>query len=65
MFLQAAYANAIKIINFYNMNDFALATGGYPVTGNTNWEQNQISFKPDDNATLHGNRGLQTRGQCA
>ena len=56
LYLQGAYTNALKIINFYNVVDFALATGSYPVVGNTNWEQNQISFKPDGNATLHGNR---------
>ncbi len=54
LYLESGYANAIKIISFYNVNDFALATGSYPVVGNTHWEQNQISYKPDANATLHG-----------
>jgi hypothetical protein len=56
LFLQAVHVNAVKIVNFYNVNDFALATGRYPVIGNTNWERIQILYKPDDNATLHGNK---------
>lgn len=56
LYLQDSYSRAVKIINFSNQFDFALATGTYPVVGNTNWEQNQISYKPDANATLHGNK---------
>ncbi len=56
LYLQGADTRVVKSINFYNTVDFALATGTYPVVGDTNWEQNQISFKPDANATLHGNK---------
>jgi hypothetical protein len=36
-----------QLINFYNTDDFALATGSYPLFGQTNWEANQLNYKPD------------------
>ncbi len=36
-----------RIIDFYNTNDFALATGSYPIIGSVSWEGNQLTFKPD------------------
>ena len=56
LYLQSVYTNVASVVNFYNVNDFALATGTYPLIGGPNWEQNQISYKPDANATLHGNK---------
>ena len=56
LYLQVIYSNVVKVVNFFNQFDFALTTGRYPVVGNTNWEQNQISYKPDANAVLHGNK---------
>jgi hypothetical protein len=35
-----------QIINFFNPNDFALATGTF-LTANVNWEGNQKNYKPD------------------
>ncbi len=38
-----------RLVDFYNANDFALATGTLPVLGTTvSWEANQIKYKPDD-----------------
>lgn len=56
LYLQTGYANVTKAVNFYNQLDFALATGSYPIIGSTNWEENQISYKPDANAILQGNK---------
>src|SRR6185503_6944760 len=33
--------------NFYNTNDFALATGTLPALGGVSWQDNQLSYKPD------------------
>ena len=43
---------AANVVNFYNAGDFALATGRLPIADcetmcDTNWEANQISYKPD------------------
>ncbi|MEI8341113.1 MAG: hypothetical protein WCH43_06195 [Verrucomicrobiota bacterium] len=43
----SAQNNAQKTINFYNTLDFALATGATFPIGSTNWEQNQIDYKPN------------------
>ena len=57
LYLQLAQTNVTKAVNFYNVNDFALATGRYPIAGSTHWEQNQISFKPNANLGIaFGNR---------
>ena len=52
LYLQAAYSNVGKVVNFYNRLDFALATGRYPVLGSTHWEQNQLLYKPNANLGL-------------
>jgi hypothetical protein len=36
-----------RLADFYNTNDFALATGTMPVVGAVNWEANQKNYKPD------------------
>jgi len=39
-----------QIVNFFNTNDFALATGTTNILGFTvaaNWEANEVNFKPD------------------
>jgi hypothetical protein len=56
LYLEETSPNVARFINFFNVVDFALATGSYPIVGSTNWEQNQILFKPDANATLHANK---------
>jgi hypothetical protein len=51
LFLGTAQNGAQKIVNFYNTQDYALATGAYPVLGNVSWEQNQIDYKPNSFTT--------------
>ena len=36
-----------SLVNFYNTNDFALATGTLWLIGEVNWEANQVNYKPD------------------
>jgi hypothetical protein len=36
------------LINMFNPDDFALATGTIPIYGEANWEENQRISKPDD-----------------
>ncbi len=36
-----------RIVNFFNTNDFALATGTLPLLGAVSWEANEASYKPD------------------
>ena len=36
-----------QIVNFFNTNDFALATGTLPAIGSVSWEGNQVNYKPD------------------
>jgi pimeloyl-ACP methyl ester carboxylesterase len=36
-----------QIVNFFNTNDFALATGTVQGFGSVSWEGNEISYKPD------------------
>jgi hypothetical protein len=36
-----------QIVDFFNTNDFALATGTLPGIGNVSWEQNEVRYKPD------------------
>ena len=38
--------------NFYNIDDFALFRGSYPIVGAANWEENQIIFKPHNPVNL-------------
>ena len=45
-----------RLVNFYNVDDFTLTDGTLPVLGEVSWEKNQVTYKPDANATLHGNR---------
>src|SRR5262249_24100289 len=54
LFLQSFTANVGKVVSFFNVNDFALATGSTFPVGHTNWEQNQIDYKPNyfSNITL-------------
>jgi len=47
LYVGPAQNNALKIINLYNINDYALAAGAYPVFGNVSWEGNQIGYKPN------------------
>ena len=35
------------LVDFYNTNDYALATGSIFLIGGVNWEANQETFKPD------------------
>jgi pimeloyl-ACP methyl ester carboxylesterase len=51
LYVGPAQNNALKIINLYNINDYALAAGAYPVLGNVSWEGNQIGYKPNSFAT--------------
>jgi len=54
LFLSSYTANVGKFVSFFNVNDYALATGATFPVGNTNWEQNQIDYKPNrfSNVTL-------------
>ena len=57
LFLGSLATSVGKFVSFFNVNDFALATGATPFLGwpfETNWEQNQIDFKPNQfsNATF-------------
>jgi pimeloyl-ACP methyl ester carboxylesterase len=37
-----------RLVNFYNTNDYALATGTLPIVGTAvSWEANQKNYKPD------------------
>ncbi|HEU0047799.1 MAG TPA: alpha/beta hydrolase, partial [Nitrososphaera sp.] len=50
LFIQSVLGNVGKIISFFNVDDYALATGttaflGWPFE--TNWEKNQVDFKPN------------------
>jgi alpha-tubulin suppressor-like RCC1 family protein len=50
LFLASTRSNVGKLISFFNIDDFALATGvtklgGWPFE--TNWEKNQVDYKPD------------------
>jgi len=47
-FLKNIGNNAERLVNFHNSDDFALATGQkYGL--DTNWQKNQIDYKPDGN----------------
>jgi hypothetical protein len=50
LYLQNAVnsAHVAKVVNLYNELDFALFTGSTFPIGSTNWEQNQLDYKPDD-----------------
>ena len=54
LLLSSFTTNVGKFVSFFNVNDFALATGTTFPVGNTNWEQNQIDYKPNhfSNVTL-------------
>jgi hypothetical protein len=49
--LQSVQENVGSLVSFFNIDDYALATGttsiipGWPIQ--TNWEKNQIDYKPD------------------
>jgi hypothetical protein len=51
LFLQPAKANVGSFVSFFNVDDYALATGSvgfipdWPIE--VNWEKNEVSFKPD------------------
>jgi hypothetical protein len=50
LFLGSASANVGKFVSFFNINDFALATGVTRLAGwpfESNWEKNQVDYKPD------------------
>jgi hypothetical protein len=49
-FLQSTMSNVAKFVSFFNIDDYALATGSLSLLGwpfQTNWEKNQVDFKPD------------------
>jgi hypothetical protein len=51
LFLAPARANVAKFVSFFNIDDFALATGVTRLVGwpfDTNWEKNQVDYKPDN-----------------
>ncbi len=50
-FLKAIGGNANRIVNFHNLDDFALATGTKFFFFEANWEKNQIDYKPDGSST--------------
>jgi pimeloyl-ACP methyl ester carboxylesterase len=50
-FLQGVRSNANQIVNFHNMDDFALATGIKFFWFEANWEKNQTDYKPDGSGT--------------
>jgi Regulator of chromosome condensation (RCC1) repeat/Alpha/beta hydrolase of unknown function (DUF900) len=54
LYLESFTTNVGKFVSFFNVNDFALATGSTFPVGHTNWEQNQIDYKPNhfSNITL-------------
>ena len=52
LFLNPFISNAAKCVCFFNVNDYALATGATFPVGNTNWEQNQIDYKPNHFSNL-------------
>ena len=45
--LAAAAGQFNRLVSFFNIDDFALATGTSFYILNTNWEQNQLSYKPN------------------
>jgi len=58
LFLESVGQNVTKLISFFNIDDYALATGTIPLPGGligvplgfpyaTNWEKNQVDFKPN------------------
>src|SRR6202030_2814912 len=50
LFLQSATNHVGKFVSFFNIDDFALATGSIRLAGwpfETNWEKNQVDYKPD------------------
>jgi len=58
LFLQSAAQNVGDFVSFFNIDDYALATGTTPIPGAffgvsfgwpfpTNWEQNQLDYKPN------------------
>ena len=42
-----------NLINFYNINDFALVAGSLPALGEVNWEKNQTDHKPNRFGNLY------------
>lgn len=50
-FLQEVRSNVNQIVNFHNMDDFALATGIKFFWFEANWEKNQTDYKPDGSGT--------------
>jgi pimeloyl-ACP methyl ester carboxylesterase len=50
-FLRGIRSNAIRIVNFHNVQDFALATGTKFFWFEANWEKNQEDYKPDGSPT--------------
>ena len=50
-FLKGIGSNASQIVNFHNMDDFALATGIKFFWFEANWEKNQTDYKPDGPGT--------------
>jgi hypothetical protein len=54
LFLAPARTNVVKFVSFFNVDDFALATGVTRILGwpfDTNWEKNQVDYKPDNFGT--------------
>ena len=55
-YLQQPLTGQLNIVNFFNPDDFALATGqvtdvcGIPFRKDANWEKNQEDYKPDGHA---------------
>jgi probable HAF family extracellular repeat protein len=50
LFLQSVVENVGKLVSFFNIDDYALATGTTPVLGwpyPTNWEKNEVDYKPN------------------
>jgi hypothetical protein len=50
LFAETVIQNVTKLVSFFNVNDYALATGTTPFLGwpfETNWEKNQIDYKPN------------------
>jgi hypothetical protein len=50
LFTQTVVQSVTKLVSFFNIDDYALATGTIPFLGwpfETNWEKNQIDYKPN------------------
>ncbi len=50
LFTESVTANVSKIVSFFNIDDYALATGTIPFLAwpfETNWEKNQVDYKPN------------------